>query len=145
LCARGRANQDAPQFLDVVPEVAAVPHIHWIPLATLDVFSDHFAADSRSDGLLHVSNSQAVTSRLCTIHFDVELETLRNALREDGAHLGNRREDLLYLRTNLLDALKIRPLNLQAERCLDARQFDIETVFDRHGPSVGQPDLADNC
>jgi hypothetical protein len=63
---------------------------------------------------------------------------LRNAFREDGAHLGNCREDLLYLRTNLLDAFQIWPLNLQSQRRLDACQFHIETVLDWHGPSVGQ-------
>src|SRR5260370_9451802 len=87
LCARGRANQDAPQFLDVVPEVPAVPDIHWIPLAALDILGDHFAADSRSYRLLHISNSQTVASRLCTVHFDVEIKTSRNAFSEDGAHL----------------------------------------------------------
>ena len=90
LCARGRANQDAPQFLDVVPEVTAVPDIHWIPLAALDILGDHFAADSRSYRLLHISNSQTVASRFCTVHFDVEIKTLRNAFSEDGAHLRNR-------------------------------------------------------
>src|SRR6202158_5608469 len=45
LRAGGRANQHAPQFLDVVPKVAVIPDIHRIPLAALDVFSDHFAAD----------------------------------------------------------------------------------------------------
>src|SRR5713101_8461948 len=138
LCARGRANQNAPQFLNVVPEVAAIPDIHWIPLAALDVLRDHFAADSRSDRLLHVSNSQTVAGRFRTVHFDVEIKTLRNALRKNGAHLRNRREDLLYLRANLLDALQIRPLNLQAEGSFDSCQFHIETVLDRHGPSVGE-------
>src|SRR6266853_2895027 len=139
LCARGRANQDAPQFFDVVPEVAVITDIHWIPLAALDILGDHFAADSRSYRLLYVRDSQTIASRFCTGHFDVEIKTLRNAFSEDGAHLRNRREDLLYLRPNLLDALQIRPLNLQTERRLDARQFHIETVLDGHGPGVGQP------
>src|SRR5580704_17665847 len=117
----GSANQDAPQFLDVVPEVAVITDIHGIPLAALDVLGDHFASDSRSDSLLNVSDSQTATSCLRAVHFDVEIKTLRNAFREDGAHLRNRREDLLYLRTNLLDAFQVRPLNLQAERRLYAR------------------------
>ncbi len=121
LCARGCANQDAPQFLDVVPEIAAIADIHGIPLAAFDVLGDHFATDSRRDRLLHVSNGQTVASRLCAIHFDVEIKALRNTFSEDGAHLRNRREDLLYLRANLLDALQIWPLNLQAQRRLDAR------------------------
>src|SRR5229473_4477090 len=113
LRARGCANQNAPQFLDVVPEVAAIPDIHGVPLAALDVFSDHFAADSRSDRLLHISNRQTVASRFRTVYFDVEIEALRNAFCENGTHLRNPREDLLYLRSNLLDSLKFRPLNLQ--------------------------------
>ena len=138
LGTRGRANQDAPQFLDVVPEVAVVPDIHWIPLATLDVLGDHFAADSRTDRLLHISDSQTIASRLCAVHFDVEIKTLRNAFGKNGAHLRNCREDLLYLRANLLNPLQVWPLNLQAERRFDPRQFHIEAVFDRHGPSIGQ-------
>src|SRR6266436_2092923 len=139
LRAGWRADQDAPQLLDVVSEVAAVPDIHWIALAALDVFRDHFAADSRSDRLLHIGNCQTVASRFRPVDFDVEIKTLRNTFCEDGTHLRNRREDLLYLRANLLDALQIRPLNLQTERRLDARQFHIETVLDGHGPGVGQP------
>ncbi len=44
----------------------------------------------------------------------------------------------MHLRANLLDALQIWPLNLQAQRRLDSRQLHVEPVFDRHGPGVGQ-------
>jgi len=43
----------------------------------LYVFSDHLAADSRSNCLLHVSDRQPVASRFCPAHFDVEIKTLR--------------------------------------------------------------------
>ena len=51
---------------------------------------------------------------------------------------GMRRQDLLHLRANLLDAFQIWPLNLQAEGRLDARQFHVEAILDRHRPGVGQ-------
>ncbi len=76
LRAGWRANQDAPQLLDVVSEVTAVPDIHGIALAALDILGDHFAADSRSDRLLHIGNRQTIASRLRAVHFDVEIEAL---------------------------------------------------------------------
>jgi hypothetical protein len=40
ICAlEGVPIRDTSQFIDVVPKDAAIPDIHWIPLAALDVFS----------------------------------------------------------------------------------------------------------
>jgi hypothetical protein len=89
LRARRRANQHPAQLFHVVPKVAVVPDIHRIPLAALYVFSDHLAADSRSNCLLHVSDRQPVASRFCPAHFDVEIKTLRNAFGKNGTRFRN--------------------------------------------------------
>ncbi len=58
------------------------------------------------DRLLHIRNGQSVARGFRPIHFDVDVEALRDALGKDGAHLRKRRENLLNLRADLLDALQ---------------------------------------
>src|SRR6516165_10831896 len=132
------ANQNSAQLIDIVPEVSVVADIDRIPLAALDIFRDHGAADTGTDRLLHTGNGQAVTGGLLAVHFNVDVKSLRHAFCEDGANVGKGREGLLDLRARLLDSFERGPLNLQAERRFDSGEFHIQAVFDRHGPGIGQ-------
>jgi hypothetical protein len=56
LCTGRCRNQDAAQLLHVVTEVAVVADVYWVSFAAFDIFRDHFPADSRTDGLLDISD-----------------------------------------------------------------------------------------
>src|SRR5438309_2466648 len=55
------SDENSSKFLDVVSKVAVVTDIDRISFAALDVFGHHFAADSESDGLLHIRNCKPIT------------------------------------------------------------------------------------
>lgn len=44
----------------------------------------------------------------------------------------------MYLRSDLLNLVKIGPLNLHADRRLDSGQLHFQTILDGHGPSIRQ-------
>src|SRR5215475_9465273 len=56
LSAGGRGDQNSAEVVHVIAEVAAVPDVDGIPLTAFDVLGDHRAANTRSDGLLHIGD-----------------------------------------------------------------------------------------
>src|SRR5690349_19037287 len=87
---------------------------------------------------MNISNGQPVTGRFEAIDLDVDVETLRDTFGKYGTEFGNAPQDLLQLRTRLLNHFHVGALNLQTYRSLDARQLHVEPILHGHGPSVGQ-------
>src|SRR5205807_5555265 len=93
LCTRWCSNQHAAQFIYVVAKIALVTNAHGITFAAFDVFGDIHAADAGGDGLLDISNGQAVFRRLGTVHINIYIKALRNMFRKDRSHLRKRSEE----------------------------------------------------
>ena len=67
----------------MVAVIALIAHRDWETLAAFNILCNVRAANLRRDDLLHVSHREAVTHGFGPIHFDVQIESLRNALRKD--------------------------------------------------------------
>ncbi len=87
LGSRGRCDQNAAQFLGIVPEIPLITHIHRIALAAFDVLGDVHATNTGRDRLLHIADGEPILRRFGAVHVNVHIEALRDPLREDRPHL----------------------------------------------------------
>src|SRR5579859_295952 len=136
LCAGRGCNQYAAQLLDIIAEIPFIAHVHGISLTAFYVFTNIHASDTRRNGLLNVSNSETVFRGFRAVYFHIQIEALGHALGKNRAHLRKGREDLLELSPDLLNLIKGWTLDFHTNRRLDSRQCHIQTVFDRHRPSI---------
>ena len=95
--------------------------------------------DFRVDHTLHIADGQSIAGSFDTVDLNIQVKSLRNTLVKNGAGLVHAGEDLLHLRTDLLNAGKVSTLNLDPDRRLDSSEFHVQPVLHRHCPGVRQP------
>ena len=108
----GVAIKNLPKLIEIVPEVRGVANLDWIAFAALHVLGDVVTADPGRDDALNIAYSQAVSRRFRSIHFDIDVETLRHTFGEDRPHFRQRAQICCIWPPSLLDALEVRPLDL---------------------------------
>ncbi len=122
----------------MVAEIALIAHGDGEALAAFHILRNVRSADLRCDDLLHVGHREAVARGFGPVHLNIQIESLRNALRKDRVGFRHGGKNLLHARSNIFDVRQIGALNLDPHRGLDAGQFHVEPVLDRHGPRIGE-------
>src|SRR6185312_3652259 len=97
------SDENAADRIGVVAKIALVTDVDWEALPAFYVLGNIRAAYRRSNDALHVANGQSVARRLRTVHFDVQVKTLRHAFCKNRTGRGQGREQLLNAGSDVLN------------------------------------------
>ena len=131
--ARSR-HQHFLQRIDVRAEIAHVADIHPISGPAIDDLGHRLAADRILDRHLRRFDADALPSQFLAVPVDVEIVAVAGSLRENRSGRGIRFQHRLDFLGELLNAVRRRAGNLEAERGAHSRSQHVHAAADGHRP-----------